>query len=139
MTVGPHAELTKKILQCAFEVQNTLGCGFLEKVYENAMKVALERSGLDVSQQTPLRVHFQDVLVGEYFADLIVAGAVLVEIKATESNPPIHVAQVLNYLKATGLPVGLLINFGKPKLYYRRLQLRNTGRDAGDTGDQKQG
>jgi len=121
---GPHMELTEKILKCAFAVQNTLGCGFLEKVYENALVVALRQEGLDVSQQVPLRVHYQNVLVGEYVADIIVANAVLLEVKATEENPPIYVAQVLNYLKATALPVGLLLNFGRPRLYYRRLALR---------------
>jgi len=124
MTIGPHEELTGQILRCAFRVQNTLGCGFLEKVYENAMMVALEREHLEAAQQVPLRVHYEDVLIGEYVADIIVARTVLLEIKATEENPPIYTAQVLNYLKATNLPVGLLINFGLPKLKYRRLALR---------------
>ena len=138
MTIGPHEEITERILKCAFEVQNTLGCGFLEKVYENAMIVALKSDGLEVAQQVPLRVHFQEILVGKYVADTIVSSTVLVEIKATEVNPPIYVAQVLNYLKATGLPVGLLINFGSPKLHYRRLQLRKkNSRDAGDARDKK--
>ena len=124
MTIGPHEELTGRILKCAFRVQNTLGCGFLEKVYENAMMVALKADGLEAARQVPRRVHFEGVLVGEYFADIVVARRVLVEIKATEENPPIYIAQVLNYLKATELPVGLLINFGSPKLFYRRLTLR---------------
>jgi len=120
-------ELTGRVLKCAFRVQNTLGAGFLEKVYENAMLVALEKEGLQATPQVPLRVHYEGVLVGEFVADLIVERAVLVEVKATETNSPVHVAQVLNYLKATGLPVGLLINFGKPRLYYRRLELRDNG------------
>ena len=124
MALGAHEELTGRILRCAFRVQNTLGCGFLEKVYENAMMVALDKEGLDAAQQVPLRVHYEDVLVGEYVADIIVERTVLLEIKATEENPPVYVAQVLNYLKATNLPVGLLINFGLPKLRYRRLALR---------------
>ena len=132
MGIGPHEEVTGRILKCAFLVQNTLGCGFLEKVYENAMVVAMQREGLAVRQQVPLRVHFLDELVGDFFADILVEGAVVVEIKATELNPPIHAAQVLNYLKASGLPVGLLLNFGCPKLYYRRLRLRCT--DASDSG-----
>ena len=122
--IGAHEGLTRRILRCAFRVQNTLGCGFLEKVYENAMMVALKEDGLSASQQVPLRVHFEDVLVGEYVADIIVERTVLLEIKATEENPPIYVAQVLNYLKATNLPVGLLLNFGTPRLHYRRLTLR---------------
>ena len=138
MTIGPHEEITERILKCAFDVQNTLGCGFLEKVYENAMVEALKDERLEVGQQVPLRVHFREVLVGEYVADIIVSGTVLVEIKATEANPPIYVAQVLNYLKATGLPIGLLINFGKPRLFYRRFQLReNISRDTGDARDKK--
>jgi GxxExxY protein len=123
--VGPHQDLTEKVLKCAFDVQNTLGCGFLEKLYEKSPRVAMEEEGLDVAQQVPLRVHFRNVLVGEYIADLVVEGAVLIEVKATEQSPPIYVAQVINYLKATGLPVGLLLNFGKPRLYYRRLTLRS--------------
>ena len=125
MGIGPHEELTGRILKCAFRVQNTLGAGFLEKVYENAMMVALKADGLEATQQLPLRVHFEGVLVGQYIADIIVERAVLLEIKATEETPGIYQAQVLNYLKATSLPVGLLLNFGRPKLYYRRLTLRD--------------
>jgi len=121
---APHAETTGKILECAFDVLNTLGCGFLEKVYENAMMVALHGAGMAVSQQVALRVHYKDTLVGDYVADMVVDNAVLVEIKATENHSPVHVAQVLNYLKASRLPVGLLLNFGQPKLFYRRLAPR---------------
>ena len=129
MSIGAHEELTRQILGCAFRGQNTLGCGFLEKVYENALIVALKQEQLEAIQQIPLKVHFEGILVGEYVADIIVGGAVLVEIKATEENPPIYVAQVLNYLRATNLPVGLLLNFGKPRLHYRRLQLRRNSND----------
>ena len=87
MTAGAHEELTGRILKCAFEVQNRLGCGFLEKVYENAMMVALRREGLQATQQVPLRVRFEGVLVGEYVADVIVAGVVVLEIKAAEESP----------------------------------------------------
>ena len=126
---GPHTETTGKILECAFDVLNTLGCGFLEKGYENAMVVALREAGIEVSQQVPLRVHYKDVLVGDYVADVVVDNAVLVEIKATEEHSPVYVAQVLNYLRASELPVGLLLNFGRPKLFYRRLTLRNASVD----------
>ena len=126
---GPHTGTTGKILECAFDVLNTLGCGFLEKVYENAMVVALREAGIEVSQQVPLRVHYKDVLVGDYIADVVVDNAVLVEIKATEEHSPVYVAQVLNYLRASELPVGLLLNFGRPKLFYRRLTLRNASVD----------
>ncbi len=104
-------EVTGRILQCAFRVQNTLGCGFLEKVYENAMGVALRKEGLEVVQQMPIRVHYEDVLVGEHVADIIVARCGLVEVKAAEGEPKVFSARVLNCLKATGLPVGMLLNF----------------------------
>lgn len=94
------------------------------------MMVALKREGLNAQQQVPLRVHYEGVLVGEYVADIVVDRAVLLEIKATEESPPIYVAQVLNYLKASNLPVGLLLNFGRPRLYYRRLTLREAGKAA---------
>ncbi len=130
MGLGVHEELTRAIIGCAFRVQNTLGCGFLEKVYENALAFELEQKNLKVQRQVPLRVHYEGVLVGEYVADIVVGRAVLVEIKAVEKNAGIHEAQVLNYLKATGLTVGLLLNFGRPRLHYRRLTLRHDGREA---------
>ena len=120
---GLHEELTEKIIRGSFAVSNMLGCGFLEKVYENALVVELRRMGLRVAQQAPVRVVYAEQTVGEYVADVIVEGAVLVEIKATVEDHPIYVAQTLNYLKATRLPVGLLINFGQPRLQYRRLIL----------------
>ncbi len=89
------------------------------------MMVALRREGIEAQQQVPLRVHFLDELVGDFIADILAERAVVVEIKATEQNPPIYTAQILNYLKASGLPVGMLLNFGCPKLHYRRLQLRD--------------
>ena len=132
-----HADKTGKILECAFDVLNTLGCGFLEKVYENAMTAALREADMEVSQQVPFRVHYRDVLVGDYLADMVVDNAVLVEIKATEDQSPAHIAQVLNYLKASGLPVGLLLNFGQPRLFYRRLTLKEKHKSPhiGDSGD----
>ena len=120
----PHADLTRQILDAAFRVCNALGCGFLEKVYENALSVQLKNQGLTVTQQVPIRVQYLGQTVGEYCADMIVQGAVLVETKATQKDDPIHVAQVLNYLRATKLPVGMLLNFGKPRLSYRRLVWR---------------
>ena len=120
----PHEELTGRILQAAFEVSNALGCGFLEKVYENAMVVELRKRGMDFAQQTPVRVLYRGETVGEYAADLIVERTVLVEVKATIEHHSVYVAQALNYLKATRLPVALLLNFGRSKLMYRRLVLR---------------
>ena len=108
----------------AFDVSNTLGCGFLEKVYENALVVALKKAGLKISQQVPVRVIYEGETVGDYVADLVVDGTILVEIKATVEHHDVYVAQVLNYLRATRLPVGLLLNFGRPKLTHRRLVLK---------------
>jgi len=114
-------ELTEKILEAAFKVQNTLGCGFLEKVYENAMVVELSRAGVSVEQQKALRVKYDGVIVGDYQADLVVDNRVIVECKAVSQLDPIFDAQLLNYLKATGIRVGLVLNFARPKLQYRRL------------------
>jgi len=122
----PHADLTRQVLDAAFRVSNTLGCGSLEKVYENALSVQLRDQGLAVAQRVPVRVQYLGQTVGEYCADMVVQGAVLVETKATEKDDPICVAQVLNYLRATKLPVGMLLNFGRPRLSYRRLAWRGS-------------
>jgi GxxExxY protein len=105
--------ITEKIIGCAFKVGNKLGCGFLEKCYENALALELRRIGLRVEQQVSLKVWYDDVVVGEYVADLIVEGVVLVELKAISGLDPIHSAICINYLAATKLPICLLINFGK--------------------------
>ncbi len=123
----PHREVTERVLAGAFQVSNALGCGFLEKVYENAMVVELRKANLSCAQQVPLRVLYDDVTVGEYVADLIVEGAVLVEVKATEEDHPVFTAQILNYLRATRLPVGLLLNFGRPRLSYHRYMMTSDG------------
>lgn len=117
----PEADLTGRILQAAFKVHNTLGCGFLEKVYENALVVELSRMGAAVSQQHPFKVNYENAVVGDYVADLVVEGRVLVECKCSSQPDGAHEAQLLNYLKASGIRVGLLLNFGRPKLYYRRM------------------
>ena len=114
-------ELTEKIIGCAFKVLNTLGCGFLEKVYENALAHELRKAGLFVQQQHPVPIYYDGVLVGDYTADLIVEESVLLELKAVQALDEIHEAQCLNYLKATELPICLLLNFGRPKLGLRRL------------------
>lgn len=116
----PHSELTGKVLRAAFTVSNSLGYGFLEKVYENAIVVELTKIGLRARTQHPIGIRYKGVQVGDYVADLIVEESVLVEIKATIEHHDVFVAQTINYLKATGLPVGLLLNFGKPRLRYRR-------------------
>jgi GxxExxY protein len=116
-------EITERAIRCAYRVSNKLGCGFLEKVYENSMFVDLTFEGLKVEQQRVVQIHYRDALVGEYVADLVVEGLVLLELKAVRALDEIHVAQCLNYLKATGLRVALLINFAKPKVEIKRVVL----------------
>jgi GxxExxY protein len=118
--IYPEQELTRRILEGAFAVHNTLGCGFLEKVYSNALLLELRNMGQRCEQEVPFKVRYKDVVVGEYCADLIVEKRVLVELKACAGLDSVHEAQVLNYLKASGIQIGLLLNFGKPKLQYRR-------------------
>jgi len=113
--------ITEKIIGCAYTVGNTLGCGFLEKIYENALKIELTRAGLLVEQQYPITVLYDKQIVGEYVADLIVEKAIIVETKAVKRIEDIHIAQCLNYLKATGLKVCLLINFGNTRVEVKRL------------------
>ena len=96
-------ELTEMIIRCAYLVANKLGCGFLEKVYENALVHELRKSGLNAVQQAPIQILYDGVVVGEYFGDIVVESAVLVELKAVQSLDDVHAAQCLNYLKATGL------------------------------------
>ena len=116
-----EGELTEKVLGAAFKVLNTLGTGFLEKVYENALSFQLQRIGLSIESQKVFHVEYEGAIVGEYQADLVVAGKVIVECKAISNMDSVHEAQLINYLKASGVHVGLLINFGRPTLQYRRL------------------
>lgn len=116
--------LTAEILSACFEVSNELGCGFLESVYEKSLLVALLDKGLMVESQVPLKVEFRRQIVGEFYSDLVVEDSVLLELKAVKKIAPEHIAQVLNYLKATGMPVGMLVNFGNPKVEYRRFNNR---------------
>ena len=116
-----HEELTGKILEASFEVVKELGAGFLEGVYQNALLIALSQKGIKVEAQVPLMVRFRGEVIGEYFADLLVERKVIVELKAVKALAPEHQAQLINYLKATGIEVGLLINFGRPRHEYRRL------------------
>lgn len=119
--------LTEKIIGCAYKVSNELGCGFLEKVYENALAHELRKAGLSTEQQKPIIVRYDGVVVGEYVADLVVEGCVLIELKACKSLDDIHSAQCLNYLKATNFPICLLINFGRPKVEIKRFAGRSAG------------
>ena len=112
-------KLTENVIHCAFTVSNTLGCGFLEKVYENALAHELRKAGLQVQQQHAITVCYDGVTVGEYTADLLVEGVLLIELKAVKDLDDIHLAQCLNYLKATNLRLCLLMNFAKPKVEIR--------------------
>lgn len=116
----PEQDLTEKILRCAFAVHNTLGAGFLERVYSNALAVEMRAHGIALQTEVPLKIKYRDTIFGDYIADLVVEGRVLVELKACASLDPVHTAQILNYLRASGIRVGLLPNFGRPKLEYRR-------------------
>jgi GxxExxY protein len=116
----PFKPLTEKIIGAAFEVHRQLGSGFLEKVYENAMVRELVDRGLRVATQHPIPVSYKGYLVGSYFADILVENVVICEIKAIETLVPIHETQLLHYLKATGIPVGLLLNFGAPRVQVKR-------------------
>ena len=113
--------ITEKIIGCAFQVSNKLGVGFLEKVYENALIHELTTAGLIIEKQIPLKVHYDGVIVGDYAADLLVEKCVLVELKTVSNLEKIHLAQCLNYLKATGLKICLLINFGTIKVQIKRV------------------
>lgn len=114
-------QITDAIIGCAHQVSNVLGCGFLEKVYENALVLELRKAGLDARQQHGIAVYYDARIVGEYAVDLIVENSVIVELKAVTALDEIHRAQCLNYLKATGLSVCLLMNFGKPRLQVKRI------------------
>jgi GxxExxY protein len=115
-----HGEITQAVIGCAFEVIHELGAGFLESVYERALLVALRQKGLSAMAQHPIKVMFRNECVGDFYADLLVEEKVIVELKAVKAIAPEHQAQVINYLNATGIQVGLLINFGNPKLEYKR-------------------
>lgn len=115
-----HEDLTRKILEASFEVSRELGAGFLESVYEKALLVALRQKGFKAESQVPLEVKFRGVVVGEFYVDILVERKIIVELKTVGGLSKEKFAQVINYLKATGYEVGLLINFGNPKLEYRR-------------------
>ena len=116
-------DLTYSINGAVFEVSRTLGFGFLEKVYENALLAELRERGLQAQNQVPIKVHYKDKVVGEYFADIFVENKVILELKTVENISKIHEAQLLNYLKATGVKVGLLVNFRHPKAEIKRMVL----------------
>ena len=116
-----YEELTRRILEACFEVSNELGSGFLESVYQNALMIALKEKGFNLQAQAPLSVQFRGQIVGQYYADILVEDKVIVEIKSVSVLTGEHQSQVINYLKGTGKEIGLLINFGRPKLEYKRV------------------
>ena len=117
--------ISEKVIGSAYKVfGDTLGVGFLEKVYENALSVELKKTGLKVSQQKPIKVYYSNSLVGEYFIDLLVEDQVIVELKCIDTSEfhNKHQAQLINYLKASNLELGLLLNFGNSKLQIKRMR-----------------
>ena len=113
-------EITYKINSAVFEVNRVLGAGFLEKVYENALLIELRRRSLRVESQVPIQIQYKGQLVGDYVADIVVENQVILELKAVNQLQTIHEAQLLNYLKATGFRVGMLVNFKYPKTDIKR-------------------
>ncbi|NUO78524.1 GxxExxY protein [candidate division KSB1 bacterium] len=123
-----HSALTELIINAFYNVYNTLGYGFLEKVYANAMLIELHRLGLNARKEFSIRIYYQDELVGEYFADLLVSDLIIVELKAVQALAEEHEAQLLNYLKSTRYEVGLLLNFGpKPQIKRKAYDNENKG------------
>ena len=116
-------EITYQINGAVFEVNRVLGAGFLEKVYENSLVLELHERGLKADSQVPLKVHYKGKVVGEYVVDIMVEDQVILELKSVDKLQKIHEAQLLNYLKATGMKVGLLINFKYPKADIKRFVL----------------
>ena len=116
-------DVTYGINGAVFEVNRILGPGFLEKVYENALLIELKTRGLKASNQVPIKVSYKEIVVGEYIADILVEENVIVEVKTVEKLDKVHEAQLLNYLKATGIRVGLLVNFRHPKAQIKRMVL----------------
>ncbi|MGZ4034804.1 MAG: GxxExxY protein [Bacteroidia bacterium] len=115
-----HSEITNQIIKAYYKVYNKLGYGFLEKVYENALMIELKKFDLECAKQVPIKVFYDSENVGEYFADIIVNKCVIVELKATECLIEEHEAQLINYLRATNIEVGLLLNFGKEAEFKRK-------------------
>jgi len=116
-----HKELSNQIIKCFYKVYNTLGFGFLEKVYENALMIELVRNGINAEKQRPIKVFYEKSIVGEYFADIIVENFIILELKASEYIVEEHELQLVNYLKATNIEIGLLLNFGRKPEFKRKI------------------
>lgn len=115
-----HEEITRSIIGCAYRVFNAMGYGFLESVYENCMLIELRKAGFSVDNQHPIKVYYEGHEVGKFEADLFVEGKVIVELKSVRTLLMVHEVQLVNYLKATGIDIGLLLNFGEQKVEVRR-------------------
>lgn len=118
-----HKDLSYKIVGLAMQIHSELGFGFLEKVYENSMMVLFRRENIMAKQQAPVSVSFEGEIVGDYYADILIEDKIILELKAIEKITDAHKAQALNYLKATGLKLAIIINFGKQRLEYERIVL----------------
>jgi len=116
-----YRDLSYRIVGLAIQVRKELGFGFLEKVYENALMVLLRENGMRAEQQVPIKVSFHGQIIGDYIVDILVEGSIILELKAVDKIIPVHKAQILNYLKATGMKLAILLNFGKDSLEHERL------------------
>jgi len=121
MNEEEYNKLTEKIIGCAYTVANKLGLGFLEKVYENSLLIELHKQGINAEQQVPINVYYDNIPVGDYYADIIIENEIIVELKTVKIIDNMHIAQLLNYLKGTRRKLGLIINFSKPKVQIKRV------------------
>ena len=119
--IAYYDSITELVIGCAYKVANQLGYGFLEKIYENALRIELNQAGVDVEQQIPIKVEYSGEIVGDFIADLLVENELIVELKAIKNLEDIHLAQCLNYLKATDKKIGLLVNFGNNSVQVKRV------------------
>lgn len=120
-----HVKLTEQIIGCAYKVHSKLGTGFMEKIYENALMVELNNAGLSAQQQYPIKVYYDEIIIGDHLADIVVEDKVVIELKAVNQLVRAHEVQLVNYLKATNLEVGLLINFGDKLTVKRKVLSKN--------------
>ena len=120
-----HSDITKKIINAYYQVYNQLGYGFLEKVYERAMMIELPKHGLKCERQKNIKVFYEEIEIGDYYADTVVEDCVIIELKAVETIAPEHEEQLVNYLKATEIEVGLLLNFGPTAQFKRKVFSNN--------------
>jgi len=140
-TVMEHAELTQKIIGCAIKVHRTLGPGFLESVYQNALAFELHNAGMNVECGKKIQVTYEGMVVGDFFADMLINSQILIENKAVLTLTTAHEVQLVNYLTATGIEIGLLLNFGAARLEFKRktrtYSPKNAGQDEQDIQDEK--